>query len=149
MEQSSAKVESGSGGPASRNANGSNANGSIVESMSRGRDAIGTAANEAMNSAGSDLQALREDLNGLRETLTKFIGQAGNEAMKSAREVTGQVSGAAGEWAGKSAQLASEAGEQAKGMAAEVEAMARRNPLGAIATAVIAGVLIGIMGHRR
>src|ERR1700680_2956255 len=64
---------------------------SIADSLARGRDAVGTAANDAMSSAGSDLQSLRSDLNSLRETVTKFVSQAGNEAAKSAREVTSSV----------------------------------------------------------
>jgi hypothetical protein len=46
---------------------------------------------EAMNSAGSDITALRADLNGLKDTVTKFILQLSNEAAKSAREVTSSV----------------------------------------------------------
>src|SRR5476651_1744800 len=69
---------------------------SISETVARGKGAIGTEASEAMNSAGSDLQSLRADLNSLKDTLTKFMSQAGSEAAKSAREVTSNVAGQVG-----------------------------------------------------
>jgi ElaB/YqjD/DUF883 family membrane-anchored ribosome-binding protein len=125
---------------------------SISESVTRGKEAIGTAASEAMNSAGSDLQSLRADLNSLKDTVAKFVSQAGNEAAKSAREVTsnvaGQVGGVASDLAGKGTEMASAAMDQAKSFASELEGMARRNPIGALAGAVMIGVLIGLMGRR-
>jgi ElaB/YqjD/DUF883 family membrane-anchored ribosome-binding protein len=72
--------------------------------------------------------------------------------MKSARQVTstvaGQVSDVASDLANRGSQLASSAGDQAKTFGTELESMARRNPLGALAGAVAIGVLIGIMGRR-
>jgi ElaB/YqjD/DUF883 family membrane-anchored ribosome-binding protein len=125
---------------------------SISESVARGTQAIGTAAAEAMNSAGSDLQSLRTDLNSLTDTLARFISQAGSEAAKSAREVTsnvaGQVGGAAGDFADKGAEMASTASDRAKSFGAEFENMARRNPIGVLAGAVVLGVLIGLTGRR-
>jgi ElaB/YqjD/DUF883 family membrane-anchored ribosome-binding protein len=124
----------------------------VSESVARSKDAIGAAANDAMSSAGSDLQALRADLNSLKDTVMKFVSQAGGEAAKSAKEVTSsvtsQVGGVATDLAGKGAEMASAASEQAKTFASELEGLARRNPLGAIAGAVVFGVLIGLMGRR-
>jgi ElaB/YqjD/DUF883 family membrane-anchored ribosome-binding protein len=122
---------SGSGGSSS----------SISESVARGKEAIGAAASDAMDAAGSDLQSLRADLNSLKDTVAKFVSQAGNEAAKSAREVTSNV-------ADRGAELASAASDHAKGFASELENMARRNPIGALAGAVVIGVLIGLMGRR-
>jgi ElaB/YqjD/DUF883 family membrane-anchored ribosome-binding protein len=125
---------------------------SISESVARGREAIGSAANEAVNAAGSDLQALRADLNSLKDPVAKFISQAGSEAAKSAREVTSnvadQVGGAASDLADRGAGMASAVSDQAKSFASELEGMARRNPIGAIAAAVVIGVMIGLMGRR-
>jgi hypothetical protein len=42
----------------------------------------------------------------------------------------------------------STATEQAKTFASELESIARRNPIGAIAGAVLVGVLIGVLGRR-
>jgi ElaB/YqjD/DUF883 family membrane-anchored ribosome-binding protein len=137
---------------------------SVSESLNRGKDAIGAAAGEAMTAAASDLQAIRNDLNSLKDTLAKFIVQAGSEAARSARDasssvadqVAGKVKGAVGDTvedvagglADKGVEFASTAGEQAKSFAAELEAMARRNPLGALAGALAIGFLIGVWGRR-
>jgi ElaB/YqjD/DUF883 family membrane-anchored ribosome-binding protein len=125
---------------------------SVTNSMARGKEAIGAAATDAMDQAAADLKALRNDLNNLTETMTKFISQAGNEAAKSAREITsnvaGQVGTVAGDIADRGANVAAATAQQAKSFAAELESMARRNPLGAIAGAVMVGVLIGMMGRR-
>jgi ElaB/YqjD/DUF883 family membrane-anchored ribosome-binding protein len=125
---------------------------SVSDSITRGKDAIEGAATDAAKSAGSDLQAIRDDLNSLKDTLSRFMSQASDEALKSARQLTsnvaGQVSDVASDLANRGSQLASSAGDQAKTFANELEGMARRNPLGALAGAVAIGVLIGVMGRR-
>jgi ElaB/YqjD/DUF883 family membrane-anchored ribosome-binding protein len=128
---------------------------SVSESLARGKDAIGAVASEAVTAASSDLQAIRNDLNNLKDTLAKFMAQAGHEAARSAREVSSSVAGQmkdavgdAGGLADKGSEFASTAGEHAKTLAAEIEAMARRNPLGALAGAVAVDFLIGVWGRR-
>jgi len=124
----------------------------MSESVERVKEAIATAASDAMNSAGYDLQSLRQDFNSLKDTVTKFVTDASGEAAKSAREVTshmaGQVSEVASGLADKGAEMAGAVSGQAKTFASELETMARRNPLGAIAGAVVVGLLIGSMGRR-
>jgi len=143
--EKSAQFESKHGGAISSEA-------TISESMARGKDAIGAAANEAITAARSDLQSLRSDLNSLRDTVTKFASQAGTETAKSARQVAsnvaGQVGGAVNDLSREGAEMASTASNQAKTLASELENIARRNPLGAIAGAVVLGALIGLMGRR-
>jgi ElaB/YqjD/DUF883 family membrane-anchored ribosome-binding protein len=129
---------------------------SVAESLNRGKDAIEAAANEAMTAAASDLEAIRNDLNSLKDTLARFMAQASSEAVKSARDISssvaGQVKDAVGDVAGnladKGTGFVSTTGEQAKTLAAELEAMARRNPLGALAGALAIGFLIGVWGRR-
>ena len=125
---------------------------SVTNSLARSKEAVGAAAADSMDQAAADLKALRHDLNNLTDTVMKFVSQAGSEAAKSAREitssVTGQVISVASDMADKGANLASSTTQQAKTFATELENMARRNPLGAIAGAVIVGVLIGMMGRR-
>jgi ElaB/YqjD/DUF883 family membrane-anchored ribosome-binding protein len=133
---------------------------SVSESLNRGKDAIGAAAGAAMTAAAADLQAIRNDLNSLKDTLARFMVQAGSEAARSARDVSSSVAGqmkdvvggtvedVAGGLADKGVEFASTAGEQAKSLAAELEAMARRNPLGALAGALAIGFLIGVWGRR-
>ena len=128
------------------------ASAAISDSIARGKDAVGSAAKDAMNSAGSDLQSLQADLNGLKETVTKFMSEAADQAAKTARvvssQVTSRVSDVAGDLADRGSAMASTATEQAKTFASEVESMARRNPMGAIAGAVLVGIMIGLLGRR-
>lgn len=125
---------------------------SVADTMERGKEAIGTAAADAVNTAGSEFQSLRNDLNSLKDTVTKFVSETGSDAAKSAREITshvaGQVGDAASGLADKGAEVAGAVTGQAKTLASELENMARRNPLGAIAGAVVVGLLIGTMGRR-
>ena len=121
---------------------------SVASSISRGTEAVSAAASDAIDTAGVDLKALQSDLNNLKETVAKLVSRAGDEAAKSAREIAGQVSTAASDLAEEGANVASEATGQAKTLVTEVENIARRNPLGALAGAVLVGVLIGMMGRR-
>ena len=93
------------------------------------------------------------DLNRLKDTLAKFMSQASGEVAKSTREVTSnvadQVGSVASDLAGKGREMASVASDQAKSVASELENMARRNPIGVLAGALVVGVLIGLLGRRR
>ena len=114
---------------------------SISDSVAKGRDGIGNAASEAMDSGASDLKALREDFDGLKETVMKFISKAGGHAVKTAQEVGGHLGGAAQDLAGKGAS-------EAKSFYTEMENWARRNPIGALATVLMVGWVIGLSGRR-
>jgi len=70
---------------------------SVMESLNRGKDAIGDVAAQTMRSAGTDLQMLRNDLNSLKDTLSRFMIEASTEAMKSARAATSAAAVQAGE----------------------------------------------------
>lgn len=126
---------------------------SVMESLNRGKNAIGDVAAESMRAASSDLQTLRNDLNSLKDTLSRFMIEASTEAMKSARAATSAAAAQAGEAASgladKGTQMASTASEHVKTFGGEFESMVRRNPLGALAGAVAIGVLVGAMGRRR
>jgi ElaB/YqjD/DUF883 family membrane-anchored ribosome-binding protein len=135
-------------GPSRTTALSDNPGGSVAGSINRGKEAVGAVASEAMDAGGAGLKALQSDLNDLKDTVTKFITQAGNETAKSARQIAGQVGTAASDLVERGSNVASAATDQAKGFATELESMARRNPLGAIAGALVVGVLIGMMGRR-
>ena len=126
---------------------------SVMESLNRGKDAIGDVAAQTMRAAGTDLQMLRNDLNSLKDTLSRFMIEASTEAMKSARAATLAAAIQAGEAASgltdKGTQMVATAGEHVKTFGGEFESMVRRNPLGALAGAVAIGVLIGAVGRRR
>jgi ElaB/YqjD/DUF883 family membrane-anchored ribosome-binding protein len=114
---------------------------SVVESLSRTKQAIGSAASEAMDSAGSDLDALVRDLNSLKGTLATFLSKAGNEAVRSARDVSSGL-------ADQGADIAAAAAEGGKSLTAELESMVRRNPISCIAAAFVVGIILGGRGRR-
>jgi ElaB/YqjD/DUF883 family membrane-anchored ribosome-binding protein len=121
---------------------------SISDSVAKGRDGIGNAASEAMDSGASDLKALREDFDGLKETVMNFISKAGGHAVKTAQEVGGHLGGAAQDLAGKGTSAASAATAEAKSLFTEMDNWARRNPIGALATVLMVGWVIGLSGRR-
>ena len=100
-----------------------------------------------------EMSKLRRDVANLKDTFARLASQAGGEAAKTVRNmsqtVASQVGTVAGGVAGAGSELASSAKEHAKTLASELEAMARRNPLGTIAGALVVGVIIGIMSRGR
>ena len=100
-----------------------------------------------------NLQSLRRDVASLTDTLTRLASQIGGEAAKTVRDAgqsfSAQVGTAAGTLADAGSDLASSAKEQAKTFASELEGMARRNPLGTIAGALLVGIVIGMMSRGR
>jgi len=104
-------------------------------------------------SAQDGLAELRREFASLKDHVARFAAQAGDEAAKSIRgvgaSVAAQVGGAASNVTDTGADLMSSATEQAKTFAAELEGMARRNPLGTIAGAVLVGVVTGMMSRGR
>jgi ElaB/YqjD/DUF883 family membrane-anchored ribosome-binding protein len=156
MENRSARPESQPGGQFAGTGQlketARSAGSEISDTAARGRDAIGAAANEAANTAGTDLQSLRTDLNSLKDTVTQFMSETADKATKAAREMSSNVADRVSDMAGEVAQrgnaMASTATDQAKSLASELEAMARRNPIGALAGAIMVGIMIGMFGRR-
>jgi ElaB/YqjD/DUF883 family membrane-anchored ribosome-binding protein len=101
----------------------------------------------------TDLDSLRRQVTDLQNAMAKLISDAGNMAVKSAKEATSdvasQVGAAASNIADKSSEMAQAASEQAKTFASELEKMARANPLGSLAGALLVGVVIGLIGRSR
>ena len=103
----------------------------------------GTAGSSGRSTTGdinADLNNLRSDLNSLKDTVTDYISKTGTDALDSAKKATTDVTN-------RASDLASAASEQAKTFASELERMGRNNPLGAIAGAVLVGVVIGLIGR--
>jgi ElaB/YqjD/DUF883 family membrane-anchored ribosome-binding protein len=100
-----------------------------------------------------DLKTLREDLSHLTNTVKTLVTQKRDELVGNARDMgsnmAGQVGDAASQLANRGSEFASSAQQQAKTFASEVEAMGRANPLGAMAAALLVGVLIGMIGRGR
>ena len=99
------------------------------------------------------LSELRQDMASLKSTLSRFASQATDEAAKTVRgasqSLASQVGGAASGVADMGSDLATTAKEHAKTFASELEAMARLNPLGTIAGALLIGVVIGMISRGR
>ena len=129
MESSSSAAESG------------RSSASVVESLNRGKEAIGTAANQAKDAAATDLESLRKDLNGLRETVTTFISEAGAEAGKSARDVSSAL-------AEQGVNMASSAAERSRSLVGDLEQMARRNPVATLVGGVVLGMVLATLNRR-
>ena len=123
-------------------------------------DTAANAASQSVNAnkttesnSQTDLDSLRKQVTDLQNAMAKLISDAGNIAVKSAKEATSdvasQVGAAASNIADKSSEMAQAASEQAKTFASELEKVARANPLGALAGALLAGVVIGLIGRSR
>jgi ElaB/YqjD/DUF883 family membrane-anchored ribosome-binding protein len=99
------------------------------------------------------LSQLSRDMASLKSTFANLASQAGGETAKTMRNmsdaVASQVGGAASGAADAGSDLAASAKQHAKTFASELEAMARRNPLGTIAGTLAVGVIVGMMTTRR
>jgi ElaB/YqjD/DUF883 family membrane-anchored ribosome-binding protein len=102
---------------------------------------------------GDTVSQLSRDLASLKNSFSQLASQAGGEAAKAMRNmsqsVTSQVGDAASGAADRGADLAATAKEQVKTFASELEAMARRNPLGTIAGTLVVGIVLGLMTRGR
>ena len=102
---------------------------------------------------GETLSQLSRDMASLKNTFALLASQAGGEAVKTMRNmsdaVASQVGEAAGGVADTSSDLATSARQHVKTFASELEAMARRNPLGTIAGTLVVGVIVGMMSRGR
>lgn len=115
---------------------------------------LGTEPPGTSEQPGHDgLSELRRDVAKLTDSLARFASQAGGDAAKTVRSASQtfatQVSSAASGLADAGSEVASSAKEHAKTFASELEGMARRNPLGTIAGALLIGVIIGMMSRGR
>jgi ElaB/YqjD/DUF883 family membrane-anchored ribosome-binding protein len=122
-------------------------------SLTDSSQSIADAGSSVSSMATTDLSKLQEEVVGLRDTLTKYISGAGSEATKTARDVGQSVASQVGSTASSvmdaGTTMANTASEQAKTFASEIERAARKNPLGAMAGALLVGVLIGLLGRGR
>jgi|SRR5215475_6692361 len=103
-------------------------------------------AQDGLNERVNDL---RRDLASLKDNLARLASQAGGEAAKTVRgvgqTVAARVADSASGVADTGSELASSARDHAKTFASELERVARQNPLGTIAGAVVVGAVIGMV----
>ena len=102
---------------------------------------------------GETLSQLSRDVASLKEAFALLVSQAGDEAAKAMRNMSEAAASQAGDAASgvadASSDLAASAKQHAKSFASELEAMARRNPLGTIAGTLMVGVIIGMISRGR
>jgi ElaB/YqjD/DUF883 family membrane-anchored ribosome-binding protein len=100
-----------------------------------------------------EMSNLRRDVANLKDTFARLASQAGGEAAKTVRDIKQTVASQVGTVAGGVGDVGSELASSAKGhvktFASELEAIARRNPLGTIAGALLVGVIIGMISRGR
>jgi len=111
------------------------------------------AADTARDRLAEDVSSLRADMTKLHDTLSKFVSEAGGQAARTARSVgqavASQVGSTATGLASTGADIASSATDQLKTFATELEGIARKNPLGALAGALAVGIAIGLIVRGR
>jgi ElaB/YqjD/DUF883 family membrane-anchored ribosome-binding protein len=110
-------------------------------------------AEAARDSLAEDVSSLRADMTKLHDMLSNFVSEAGGQAARTARSVgqavASQVGSTATGLASTSADIASSATDQLKTFATELEGIARKNPLGALAGALAVGIVIGLFMRGR
>ena len=116
-------------------------------------DKESTAASASRNSLADDVSSLRQDMAKMHDILSKFTSEAGGQAARTVRNVGQTVAAQAGSTASGIAStgsdMAASATKQLKTFTNEMEDMARKNPLGALAGALLIGVVIGLIARGR
>jgi ElaB/YqjD/DUF883 family membrane-anchored ribosome-binding protein len=114
------------------------------------REGIAGGAHDRLAEAVSSLRA---DMTKMHETVSSFVSDTGGNAARTARSVgqavASQVGSTASGLANTGAEMASSATEQLKTFATELEGIARKNPLGALAGALAVGIVIGLIVRGR
>jgi ElaB/YqjD/DUF883 family membrane-anchored ribosome-binding protein len=107
----------------------------------------------ARDRLAEDVSSLRADMSRMHETLSNFVSETGGHAARTARSVgqavASQVGSTASGLANTGAEMASSATEQLKTFATDLEGIARKNPLAALAGALAVGVVIGLIVRGR
>jgi len=140
-----------SGGTAQSGPVRTNQESGVTDAFNRSKEAVSAAASSGSADVASDFERLRADFNNLKDTVSKLVSQVSAETTKGVREISqaaaNQVGHAAAGMAEGGANIAASTTEQAKTLASELENVGRRNPLGAMAAALLVGVLFGLMGR--
>src|SRR5215207_4489024 len=111
-----------------------------------------TSTSDQTPRSSADIARLQEELASLRLTVASLMAEAKGGAAKTLRAAGDLVShkvGAVGQAAAeKTSSVAEITAERAQGLISELEIWARQRPLSAIAGAMLAGIIIGMLGRR-
>jgi ElaB/YqjD/DUF883 family membrane-anchored ribosome-binding protein len=125
----------------------------IKEGRIMSEDKESTVASASPDSLAEDVSSLRRDMAKMHEIVSKFISEAGGQAARTARNVgqtvASQMGSTASGLATTGSDMASSATEQVKTFTNELEGIARKNPLGALASALVIGIVIGLIVRGR
>jgi hypothetical protein len=121
----------------------------VADALSWGKSGISDSASAAKDSLQEDVANLRKDFASVAETLSRFISESTYEAGKTARRVGDAVGTAAADLGDTGVQMAGTAKESVITFASELEGMARRQPIGALAGAFVFGIVVGIVTRSR
>lgn len=112
--------------------------------------AVGTAPSGDLH---HDLDKLRQDVASLKDSLARVAfgatAQAADAVRGAGQSATSQVGATASGLMDTGSDLAASAKDQALTLASQLEATARRNPLGAIGGALLVGIVLGMMSRGR
>ena len=116
-------------------------------------DKESTVSKASRDSLAEDVSSLRQDMAKMHDILTRFTSEAGGQAARTVRNVghtvASQVGSTASGIASTSADVAASATQQFKTFTNELEDIARKNPLGALAGALVIGIVIGLIARGR
>src|SRR6516162_8910370 len=105
------------------------------------------------DSLAEDVSSLRQDMAKMHDILSRFTSEAGGQAARTARNVgqtvAAQVGSTASGLASTGSEMAASATQQIKTFSNELEDIARKNPLGALAGALVIGIVIGLIARGR
>ena len=125
----------------------------VGEAIDRGRSTMTCSTQAAGENLAQDLARLRADMAKMQETLSAFVAEIGGEAARTmssvGHSIVKEAGSAASNLADAGAEIAGSAKDHAKTLASELEATARKNPLGALTAALLAGIVIGLMTRGR
>jgi ElaB/YqjD/DUF883 family membrane-anchored ribosome-binding protein len=111
--------------------------------MSADKDGVSGTSHDNL---AKDVSSLRQDMAKMQEILSRFTSEAGGQAARTVRNVGHTVASQVGSMA---SGLASTGSQQLKTFTNEFEDITRKNPLGALAGALVLGIVIGLIVRRR
>jgi CHASE3 domain sensor protein len=109
--------------------------GRVGDEFQRAKEQIAETAASGRDDLSADLKKLSKDVANLKDTVAEMVKALGSDLGDAASDL--------------GAEIASSAKEEAGAMVAELERVARRNPLAVVTGALCLGLVIGLISGRR